>query len=173
MVMYNYKERGPPIFSLKTLVLLFFIVNITNSQSSEVSYVTHEENISGLKIVQADSYITNGAICFRLAKKSLYFEECNDEIVYLRLLKLDGSVETLDFAGIPQESFCKGNPVGVSFHKKHHKNHDYCKYGDHDSKCGSPGKMPNEPGGGGGGGTPNTPGGGGGGTPNTPGGGGG
>ncbi|CAG8467600.1 5526_t:CDS:10, partial [Funneliformis caledonium] len=164
--------RGSPIFSLKTVFLLFFILNVTNSQSPEVTYVTHPESESGLKIVQADSYITNSAICFRLAKKSPYFEGCNEETVYLRLLKQDGSVRNLDFTGLPQESFCRGSPKC-----KKHKPSD-CKYGDPDPKCG---KMPNEPGGGGktpnapggGGGTPNAPGGGGGGTPNAPGGGGG
>ncbi|RIA99001.1 hypothetical protein C1645_870260, partial [Glomus cerebriforme] len=140
-MMYNYKERGPLLI---ILLLIFLIIDITNSQPSEVS---RQESDQNLFPVQADSF-TDGNLVIRLVKQS-QLPSCYEPNLYLRVVKTDSNVISLNFNDIPQKNFCKSTSVtGTSFHKNNHNhcdkrkrwcNDDNSNDHDHDDNNGSNG----------------------------------
>src|SRR5438552_3992306 len=82
-MIYNfYEERGPPRWLLITLVLLFFVINITNSQPSEPTEVSRTEDDPSLRIIQGDSFI-DGSLCLRLVKFG--YNSCYEPILHSRI----------------------------------------------------------------------------------------
>src|SRR4051812_23951405 len=119
MMIYNYKERGLPKLPLITLILLFLVINLANSE------VTWTEDDPDLRIIQGVSF-NDGSICLRLAKDA--YENCYEPTLHLRIIRPNEEVIPLNINDIsPAKNFCKGNAlIGTPFHKHKHDDHHDC-----------------------------------------------